>query len=252
MQPKTENNELHFDLPENARILVVGLGGIGGALLQPLALFLHSLQMFVRLVLVDGDAYEPSNKSRQAFHDLGNKAEVKAAEISNLLGPTDVTVVAVAEYLNSKNIQQIVQPGDYVLLCVDNHESRKLVSGHCQTLPSSTLISGGNEGYDPPNERGTYGNVLIALRRDGNNATVPITHYHPEIAQADGKMPDELGCGQLVQSTPQILFTNFAVASAMLGAFFSTACGQLSYQEVKLDILQARMLPQFPIGGNGG
>jgi hypothetical protein len=33
----------------------------------------------------------------------------------------------------------------------------------------------------------------------------------------------------------------------MLNAFFAYTCGALTYQEVKLDILEARMLPQFPI-----
>lgn len=250
MAQAVQESRLHFELRANARVLVVGVGGIGGALLQPLALFLDSLQLPLRLVLVDGDTFEPSNKSRQVFRDLGNKAEVKAGEISELLGPTEVTVVAVPEYLNSQNIGRIMHAGDYVFLCVDNHESRKLVSDHGQSLAAVTLVSGGNEGYDPPRERGTYGNVLIAIRRNGSNVTVPITHYHPEIAQANGNMPGELGCGQLVQSTPQILFTNFAVASAMLNAFFAIGCGQLNYQEVKLEILEARMLPQFPINGN--
>ena len=108
-------------------------------------------------------------------------------------------------------------------------------------------MSGGNEGVNPPRERGTYGNVQIAVRADGQSLTVPITKYHPEIERTKEKMPHELGCVQLMESTPQILFTNFAVASAMLNAFFAQLCGRLHYQEVKVDILDARMLPQFPI-----
>jgi hypothetical protein len=41
------------------------------------------------------------------------------------------------------------------------------------------------------------------------------------------------------------------VASALLNAFFAWLCGRLSYQEVKLDILDARMLPQFPLPARG-
>ena len=33
----------------------------------------------------------------------------------------------------------------------------------------------------------------------------------------------------------------------MLNAFFAHTCGELAYQEVKFDILDARMLPQFPV-----
>jgi len=87
----------------------------------------------------------------------------------------------------------------------------------------------------------------VQVRRGGADLTVPLTRYHPEIARPKGKLPTETNCAQLAQSSPQILFTNLAVASAMLNAFFAYTCGQLGYQEVKLDILEARMLPQLPM-----
>ena len=107
--------------------------------------------------------------------------------------------------------------------------------------------TGGNEGVDPPRERGTYGNVQVYLRRDGRDLTAPLTRFHPEIASPKGKLPTEASCVELALSTPQILFTNLAVASALLNAFFAYTCGRLTYQEVKLDILEARMLPQLPL-----
>ena len=86
-------------LEDDTRVVVVGLGGIGGALLQPLALFLHSYRVAARLVLVDGDEFEPRNSERQIFQSLGNKAEVKAAETARLIGDSAVTVVPVADYI---------------------------------------------------------------------------------------------------------------------------------------------------------
>jgi len=238
---------LHCQLDDNTRIVVVGLGGIGCALLQPLALFLHSLGISVRLVLVDGDKFQMNNASRQVFRSLGNKAEVKAAETAELLGDSDVTIVPVPEFIEPGNIKQLIKTGDYVFLCVDNHPTRNLVSEHWTTLSDVALFSGGNEGVDPPGELGTYGNVQIAIRRNGQDVTVPLTKYHPEIVNSKEKMPHELSCGELVESSPQIIFTNVAVSSALLNAFFAYTCGKLSYQEVKLDIIEARMLPQFPI-----
>jgi hypothetical protein len=182
---------------------------------------------------------------------LGNKARVKAAEVGGLLGPGELTVVAIPEYLQPANLAQSIRSGDWLLLCVDNHETRKLVSDHCRTLDEIVLISGGNEGFDPPRERGTYGNVQVVIRRGGKDRTVPLDHYHPEIAAASGELPHEAGCGQLISSIPQLVFTNFAVASAMANAFFAVACDRLDYQEVKLDILAARMLPQFPLATQG-
>jgi hypothetical protein len=242
-----KDNSLVCRIEDNSRFVVVGIGGIGGALLQPLAMFLHSFGIPIRLVLVDGDQYEPHNATRQSFQSLGNKATVKSSETVELLGNSNLTIVPFDHYITPENIGKIIRTGDHVFLCVDNHPTRKLVSDHWQKLSDLVLISGGNEGVNPPRERGTYGNVQIAIRRGGKDVTVSITKYHPEITKTKEELPHQHGCGQLVTSTPQILFTNLAVASAMLNAFFAHACDRLSYQEAKLDILEARMLPQFPL-----
>ena len=107
------------------------------------------------------------------------------------------------------------------------------------------LFSGGNDGVDPPHQRGTYGNVQIAIRREGHNLTPPITRYHPEIARAKGKLPGGPNCGQLAKSIPQIQFANVTAATWMLNSLFAYTCGLLAYQEVQFDIIEARSLPQF-------
>jgi hypothetical protein len=215
-------SELVCNLDEDSRIKVVGLGGIGCIVLQYLTVFLKSLDRPLRLVLIDGDRFEVANNRRMIFQTVGNKAEVKAAEIVAWLGPCEVSVVAVPQYLTVESIEKLILPGDHVF-----------------------LFSGGNEGVDPPRERGTYGNVQVYLRRDGRDVTASLTRFHPEIANPKGKLPTEASCVELAASTPQILFTNLAVASAMLNAFFAHTCGRLEYQEVKLDVLDARMLPQM-------
>jgi hypothetical protein len=239
--------DLAVDLPEDSRVKVIGLGGIGCAVLQYLAVFLKSLDRPVRLVLIDGDQFEVANSARMVFQKVGNKAGVKAAETAALLGPCDVSVAAVPRYLTAENVGQLLLPGDHVFLCVDNHPTRKLVSDHCGRLSAVALFSGGNEGVDPPRERGTYGNVQVYLRHDGKDVTASLTRFHPEIAHPKGKAPSEMNCAELAVSTPQILFANLAVASAMLNAYFAYLCGRLTYQEVKLDVLDARMLPQLPL-----
>jgi ThiF family len=243
-------SELVCGLAEGSRVKVVGLGGIGCAVLQYLAVFLKGLERPLRLVLIDGDRFEAANGRRMVFQTVGNKAEVKAAETAAWLGDCEVAVAAVPRYLTVENVGQLILPGDHVFLCVDNHPTRKLVSDHCATLPDVALFSGGNEGVDPPRERGTYGNVQVYLRQGGRDLTAPLTRFHPEIANPRGKPPTEASCVELALSTPQILFTNLAVASALLNAFFAYACGRLHYQEVKLDVLEARMLPQLPLAGD--
>ncbi len=239
---------LVYQLPENQTIKIIGLGGIGSIVLQFLSRFLDSnLRQSTRLVLIDGDEFSPSNSPRTTFQQLGNKAEVKAGETVSLLSSDRIAIVAIPRYVSGDNVSELIREGDLLMLCCDNHPTRKLISDHCERLSDVVLISGGNEGVDPPGEMGTYGNVQIAVRREGNNLTAPITRFHPEIAGAEGSPPSEMDCIQQAASTPQILITNLAVATAMLCAFLSLVCDpeRFAYQEITLDVLAARMLPQL-------
>src|SRR5262249_13954978 len=153
MEQKTK--ELVCQLPDECRIKILGLGGIGCIVLQYLAVFLKSLARPLRLVLIDGDKFEPKNSQRMMFGAMGNKAEVKAAETVAWLGASDVAVVAVPQFVTEENLGQLIKEVDYVFLCVDNHPTRKLVSDHCSGLANIALFSGGNDGVEPPRERGT-------------------------------------------------------------------------------------------------
>src|SRR5215831_20208622 len=99
--------DLTADLPEDCRIKVIGLGGIGCVVLQYLAVFLKSLDRPVRLVLIDGDQFEVANTRRMVFQTVGNKAEVKAAETAAWLGDCEVAVAAVPHYLTVENIAEL-------------------------------------------------------------------------------------------------------------------------------------------------
>lgn len=246
-QESAGSGELICRLAPGSRLKLIGLGGIGGIVLKYLAIFLRSLNIPIRLVLIDGDGFEPANSSRMEFETLGKKAEVKAAEIADVLESSDVTVIPVPEFVGRENIERLIRPGDHVFLCVDNHPTRRLVSEHCVTLPDVALFSGGNDGVDPPRERGTFGNVQIHIRQNGRDLTAPLTRFHPEIRNAEGDLPGGPNCTEQALSTPQILFANLSVASAMLNAFFAYTCGELAYQEVQFDLLEARSLPQFPL-----
>ena len=251
------DSQLQTELPAGSRVKVIGLGGIGCIVLHYLSLFLNSLRLPLRLVLIDGDEFEPDNAARMQFSAVGNKAEVKAVETAQQLQASEIQIVPVPEYVTAKNIERLIRDGDIVFLCVDNHPTRKLVSDHCERLDNSVLISGGNDGVDlAAGQRGTYGNVQIAVRQDSQEIAVPLTRYHEEIKSPEGKMPgnvDDIDCGQMAISTPQVLFANLAVASWMLNAFYALSCGQLGYQELCLDIVDGRTLPQLPLrGGKAG
>ena len=239
-------------------IKVIGVGGIGCALLPFLCRYVGHGSAWAepgvgdgapsgpraRVTLVDGDAFEARNASRQAFAAVGNKARVKAAELAGDFKA--LSFRAVPEFIHEGNAAAVVRAGDVVFLAVDNHRTRKVVSDHCRTLRDVVLISGGNDLTD--------GNVQVYVRQGGEDVTLPLTRFHPEIADPRDRSPADMSCDELAQEVaPQLLFTNLAVASTMLNVFYAWQKGRLNFGEIYLDILtgQANAVPRAPARDHG-
>jgi len=221
-------------------IKIIGLGGIGTWLAQALVQFLASIRATCPVWLVDGDSYQESNRSRALFGSYGNKAAVKAAEL-NALARGGLSIVPVPIYVTPRNVRRIVEEGDVVLLCVDNHKSRRCLSNAARKLRNVLVISGGNDGVDQPGG-GIFGNVIIYCREHGRDVTNPLTRFHPEIAHPADQAPYEASCVELAQgSAPQLLFTNLQVATSMLCALLAWLNRGPAYEEIYVDILQGKM-----------
>ena len=149
--------------------------------------------------------------------------------------------------MTPENLPRLIRADDVVLLAVDNHATRKLVSDFCSGLPDVCLISGGNDGVGADStgavSRGTFANVQIHLRERGADLSPSLTAFHPEIAKPADALPTDVPCTEAMLSVPQILFANLATASAILNAFWLHACGALHYPELCLDIHDGVMRP---------
>jgi molybdopterin/thiamine biosynthesis adenylyltransferase len=214
-------------------IIVVGLGGIGSHLVEPLARYVVAAAPETTLKLVDGDAYSLSNLARQRAvesHIGGNKAEVQAELVRRAL--PRLKVVPVPQFVHARNVRDLVTEGSCVLSCVDNHATRKLLNDAVSRLRSGLLVSGGNEYRD--------GSVQVYVRNGGKNRTNPLDKFHPEIAAPEDDNPADLTCEEL-QSLPsqeQIIFTNLTAAALMLNAFYAVAqAGYVLYEEAYFDII---------------
>lgn len=217
-------------------IKLIGVGGIGTALVPSLARYLEYRKgPRSRLTLVDGDEFEGGNRSRQDFERAGNKATAKAEELA--LRFERVSFRAIPEFVSPDNVERVIVAEDVILLAVDNHATRRLVSNYCESLPAVTLISGGNEYTD--------GNVQVYVRKGSQALNKPITYAHPEIEQPEDKLPADEGCERLIAtSAPQLLFTNLAVGAAMLAAFYAVVeMGDVPFDELYLDIPSGRHVP---------
>lgn len=196
------------------KIKVIGAGGIGLCVLPILCRFLnYNVEKFpdVQLSLIDGDHFEERNRERQDFVEVGPKASMTAEKYRDEF-PL-LTIFDHPVYVADHNVIQLIREGDIVILCVDNHKTRKLISDRAEELKNVTIISGGNELTD--------GNILVHIRRDDKNITLPLASvFHQEIVNPKDKHPDEVeqaqGCAVVAVAAPQLLITNNLIAANML------------------------------------
>lgn len=220
------------------KIKVIGAGGIGGYLIEPLARYLSYSGDHCEITVIDGDKYEEKNKERQRFTALENKAEHTVKLLKEHF--PKIHFKAKGEFLTEDNVISSIRENDVVFLCVDNHATRKLVSDRCGELDNVTLLSGGNDE--------TTGDVLCYLRKDGVDLTWPPTAISSKIANPEDENPGKVnverqGCEQQLNLTPQLLFTNLAIASMMLNCYRKYEKGQLQSDIVYVDIETLKTRP---------
>lgn len=116
---------------KQARVLIVGLGGLG----CPAAMYLASAGIG-RLGLADGDRVDASNLQRQVLYTTSEVGKAKVAVGRRRLAAMnpEVTVVGYNESLSSQNAQRIIQDYDLVLDCTDNFSARFLINDVCLQL----------------------------------------------------------------------------------------------------------------------
>ena len=125
----------HVALPEvgesgqlqllSARVLVVGLGGLG----SPAAIYLAAAGIGT-IGLIDNDVVDATNLQRQVIHNLDRVGSPKvdsAAEAIGSLNP-DVKLQTYDQRLTAANATSIIQNHDIVIDCADNFPTRYLVN----------------------------------------------------------------------------------------------------------------------------
>jgi sulfur carrier protein ThiS adenylyltransferase len=128
----------------NARVLIVGLGGLG----NPASMYLAAAGIGT-LYLADGDTIEVTNLQRQVLFtpdDINkNKAEVAAEKL--LQQNPEITVEVIDEMLDEELCQYYVSQVDAVLDCSDNIKTRYLINKTC-VAEKTPLIVGAATGFD--------------------------------------------------------------------------------------------------------
>lgn len=113
---------------KRARVLVVGLGGLG----CPAAIYLAAAGVG-KLLLVDGESVELSNLNRQVLHwkaDVGRPKVRSAIEKLRQLNPS-IEVEGIPLEVSPENVSGLVKEADLVVDGMDNYRTRFLVNEAC-------------------------------------------------------------------------------------------------------------------------
>ncbi|SDH38162.1 adenylyltransferase and sulfurtransferase [Arthrobacter subterraneus] len=138
---ETERYSRHLILPEfgvdaqkrlkNAKVLVIGAGGLG----SPALLYLAAAGVGT-LGIVDDDVVDVSNLQRQVIHGVSNVGQTKAASAEQSIADLNphVSVVRHEVRLDTSNVLEIFAGYDLVLDGTDNFATRYLVSDAAEIL----------------------------------------------------------------------------------------------------------------------
>ena len=110
---------------QRARVLIIGLGGLG----SPVALYLAAAGVGT-LVLVDDDHIAQSNLQRQILHgvaDLGRRKTDSAIDTLRRINP-DASYLPINKRLEGEELAAQVRTTDLVIDCSDNFATRFLLN----------------------------------------------------------------------------------------------------------------------------
>ncbi len=236
------------------RVIIVGCGGIGSHLWDFIAQEIWSRfeinsdksvrygqrrTVVNKFVLIDNDAVEIKNLFRQSYfpeHVGMSKAEALASKYHRALQKHKVSVEAKKMWIDDKS--KFFEDNDLILLGVDNHATRKMVSdilhpdrdtGH--SLQNIMLVSGGNTG--------TLVTVQTMVIRGGKLSTASLEHMHPDITNPDDKHPRDVACTDRTAAVddPQLFRANLMAASQMFQIFANTLDQKdMDYCELWMDV----------------
>jgi molybdopterin-synthase adenylyltransferase len=122
----------------NARVLIVGAGGLG----SPSAMYLAAAGVG-HITIYDNDEVDLSNLQRQIAHhtdDVGIDKVISTRNTLKQLNP-DVSVTAVKQKLMGKQLNEEVKKADVVLDCTDNFATRFAINTACVKY-KKPLVSG--------------------------------------------------------------------------------------------------------------
>ncbi len=130
-----------LDKIKNLNVLIVGLGGVGGAAFEALV-----RSGVGRITVIDADVFDSSNLNRQLLSNVNNMGHNKVLEASiraKCINP-DILVDCKKMFLDESNINDIdFTLYDYVLDCCDSVNTKVLLIEKCKEYDVKLITSMG-------------------------------------------------------------------------------------------------------------
>jgi molybdopterin/thiamine biosynthesis adenylyltransferase len=158
-EPELNDKELerysrHLVLPEfgiegqkklkSAKVLVIGAGGLGSAVLKYL-----TASGVGKIGIADNDIVSINNLQRQVLYDTGDvgkkKTSVAKAKLSKLNPHVNIKIYSIA--LNGNNVNRIMDDYDLTVDCSDNYNTRYITNESSLVL-NKPLVFGSIKNYE--------------------------------------------------------------------------------------------------------
>tara|TARA_Y100001970_G_C14212793_1_gene847877 strand:- start:685 stop:1428 length:744 start_codon:yes stop_codon:yes gene_type:complete len=112
----------------SAKVLILGLGGLGCPLLTYLA-----ASGIGKIGIVDYDKVEISNLNRQTLFNTSDVGKLKVKQAKKVINKLNknVRIVSFEKRLTSKNINNILKKFDIICDGTDNYKTRYLINDYC-------------------------------------------------------------------------------------------------------------------------
>ncbi|MFW6145275.1 MAG: HesA/MoeB/ThiF family protein [bacterium] len=123
---------------KESKVLVIGGGGLGSAVIPLLA-----ASGIGTIGVAENDIVEISNLQRQILYspaDIGKKKmEIISSSIKKL--NPDIQFIAHEKFLDVKNAREIIREYEYILDCTDNFKTRYLINDTCAELQKPLIYA---------------------------------------------------------------------------------------------------------------
>jgi hypothetical protein len=201
------------------KIFLIGVGGTGGHLAEPLTRVIayHQSTKKAHVVLIDGDEFEEKNQTRQLVgpNQLGQNKAKAMADLCQYVGLENVEFVD--DFVDIISFIPMLRESKcpLVVCAVDNDASRlDIINAMISTCTKNDFLF-----ITPGNSDGTEivrGQTLWFGRVDGVNIGLNPALVYPNIEKPEDSVPHKGSCSLAAPSRPQLISANLMAAAATL------------------------------------